>query len=122
MTDLKFYFDTNVSRDVSDRLHAAGVDVVRCEDVGMYDAKDVQHLEYATDENRVMVSHDQDFLRLDADWKANGKMHAGIFFLNDSLQGKVGPIYKALKEYVELVVEGAAVIETDIANQVKYIR
>ena len=68
-----------------------------------------------------MVSHDQDFLRLDQMWKADNKSHAGIFFLQQRLQGDIGFVVKTLIEYVDFIETGAATLETDIANQVQYI-
>jgi uncharacterized protein with PIN domain len=121
MAPLRFYFDTNVAKAAADQLRVRGVDVIRCEEVGMAAAKDIEHLQYATDNQRVLVSHDQDFLRLDQSWKATGKRHAGIFFLQQSLQGDVGFVLKALIEYADFVEAGAATLEADIIDQVQYI-
>ena len=118
---LRFYFDTNVPKAVADQLRVRGVDVIRCEEVGMTTAKDFQHLEYATTEGCAMVSHDYDFVGLDRNWHKADKTHMGIFLLHEELQGKVGPIFKALYEYVEWVEAGAATLEKDIINQVIYV-
>jgi predicted nuclease of predicted toxin-antitoxin system len=121
MSALKFYFDTHIAKAIADQLRVRGVDVIRCEEVGMAAAKDFQHLEYAAAAGRAIVSHDQDFLRLDGEWRAANKSHSGIFFLQEELQGKVGPIFNALQEYVEWVEAGAATLEKDVINQIIYI-
>ena len=58
-TPLKFYTDSHIQKAVADQLRAQGVDVVRCQDVGMADADDLPHLEYATEEGRVVVTNDK---------------------------------------------------------------
>jgi hypothetical protein len=47
MSVLKFYADTHIDKDVAIQLRKKGVDVVRCEDVGMAEADDEAHLDYA---------------------------------------------------------------------------
>ncbi len=122
MTDkLNFYFDTHIANAVSDQLRLRGVEVVRCEDVGMADASDLEHLEYATAKGLAVVSHDQDFLILDAQWQDKGRSHAGIFHIQPWLQGSTGQIVKELFSYYEMIKEGAGSIEADITNQVLFI-
>lgn len=41
---LQLYADTNIAKAVTDGLNNRGVDVVRCEDVGMAEAEDSDHL------------------------------------------------------------------------------
>jgi predicted nuclease of predicted toxin-antitoxin system len=95
-----------------------GVDVIRCEEVGLARASDVRHLTYATEDERAVVTHDRDFLRLDSAWRAEGKP---IFFIQPHLQGNIGAVVKALYTFYQLIEEEAGSIEGDIANQVQYI-
>jgi predicted nuclease of predicted toxin-antitoxin system len=60
---LKFYLDTHISKQVALQLRQKGVDVVRCEEVGIAAADDEAHLEYAATEGRILISADQDFTR-----------------------------------------------------------
>lgn len=121
---LKFYTDTHIAKAVAIQLRIRGVDIVRCEEVGLAEANDITHLEYATSQGRAMVSRDADFLRHHVEWQARGRRHGGIFFVQDHLQGEraVGVIVHILYDYYELVSGGAATVEQDIANQVIYIR
>lgn len=121
---IKYYLDTHISKAVALQLRSKGVDVVRCEEVGMAEADDLEHLEYATLHGRVVVSHDEDFLRKDKEWKEQGKRHAGIMSNAHNLQGKehVGRIINELLEYDELIRIGAGTLEEDIANRVIFIR
>jgi predicted nuclease of predicted toxin-antitoxin system len=92
---LKFYFDTHIARVVAEQRRARGVDVVRCEEVGMAQASDKEHLEYATEQGRIMVSQDEDYARLDAYWRQAGRTHAGIM--------KVSPDYQAEAQISHMV-------------------
>lgn len=120
---LKFYTDKHIPKSVALQLRSRGVDVVRCEEVGLAQADDETHLRYATQQNRAVVTRDTDFLRLHSQWMQQGNQHSGIMFLHDYLQGEgsVGPIVKELFSYYELVMGSAATIEKDVANQVIYV-
>jgi hypothetical protein len=123
LTPLKFYTDSHIAKAVAEQLRAKGVDVVRCEEVGMARAKDHEHLSYATREGRAMVTQDKDFLRLNAEWQAAHKPHAGIMYCLPHLKGPkgIGPIVKTCFDYYELIAGGAGTIDTDIANQLIYV-
>ncbi len=87
----------------------------------MAEVDDTAHLEYATAHGRVMMTHDQDFLRLASEWRTQDKSHGGIFYIQQYLQGNIGQLVKYVLEYNEFVELGAATVEADIANQVIYI-
>ncbi|MBL8164852.1 MAG: DUF5615 family PIN-like protein [Anaerolineae bacterium] len=61
MSTVKFYFDTHIPKAVAIQLRARGVIVIRCEEVGLAEVDDTEHLEYATAEGLTLVSHDRDF-------------------------------------------------------------
>jgi hypothetical protein len=120
---IKFYTDTHMTKALAIQLRQAGVDVLRCEEISMASASDLAHLEYATGENRVVITHDGDFLALDKQWQAEGKAHAGIMYCLPHLQGAVG-IGRILKECLDLhdlISGGAGTIEDDIANHIIYV-
>lgn len=123
-TPLRFYADTHIPKAVTLQLRSRGVDIVRCEEVGLAEADDLTHLGYATQQGRALVSRDTDFLRHHSEWMSANKQHGGIFFVQDHLQGEkaVGVIVRTLYDYFELIAGGAATVEQDIANQVIYIR
>jgi hypothetical protein len=120
---VRFYTDAHVAKAVAEQLREKGVDVVRCQDVGLADADDSAHLEYATREGRILITHDQDFLRLHKEWQTRNQPHAGIMFCLPHLQGlqNVGPIIKMCLDYHELITNGAGTVEEDIANQVIFV-
>jgi predicted nuclease of predicted toxin-antitoxin system len=121
---LKFYFDTHIAKQVALQLRNKGVDVVRCEEVSMAEASDLEHLEYAVKEDRVLVSMDEDFHQLHIQWLAEDKHHTGIFWILQRVgRGKtaLGIMVKELSEYHQLVEQGAGSVERDFHNQIFYI-
>jgi hypothetical protein len=120
--ELRFYTDTHISKQVALQLKRHGVDVVRCVEVGMAEADDEAHLSYAARMDRILITADQDFLRLHAQWSIVGQAHSGIFFCQNHLQGTsgVGVIVKACLFYWEAIEIGAAG-KDEIRNAVVYL-
>jgi predicted nuclease of predicted toxin-antitoxin system len=58
--------DEHVAKAVTEGLRRRGVDVVTVQELGLQAAEDQQHLQRATQEGRVVVTQDTDFLRLHA--------------------------------------------------------
>ncbi len=121
---LRFYFDTHIAKVAALQLRAKGVDVLRCEDVGMTEASDKAHLIYATEHERIMVSQDEDFPILDARWKAQDKRHMGIFKIPPTLKGMalISAVVNELIFYDEAATVGAIDYLTEIENTVVYLR
>lgn len=119
---LKFYFDTHIAKAAATQLRKKGVDVVRCEEVGLAQASDEEHLQYAADNGRVMVSQDEDFLALDAQWQQADRSHAGIMKVSRQYQGdaQVSHIVQGIAFYVE-AEHANAVNYVEIANHVIYL-
>ncbi len=119
----RFYTDRHIPKAVTSQLQKRGVDIVRCEDVGLSNADDFTHLEYATAEGRVVVSHDTDFVRLHHEWQSEGKKHAGILFCLSHLQGEagIGTIVSEVMMYHELIAGGAGSVESDLVNKLIFV-
>ena len=73
---VKFYTDEHVARAVARGLRERGVDVLTAVEAGLLSATDEQHLQRAGQDSRVVVTQDDDFLRL----HAAGIQHAGIAY------------------------------------------
>ncbi len=121
---LRFYADTHIAKQVAVQLRKRGVDIVRCEEVGMAEASDDEHLEYATQEGRALISIDTDFRGKHIDWLMAEKSHAGIFAISEQLQGEggIGTIVRELFEYHQLIENGAASWTDDVQNQIIFVR
>ena len=122
-TELRFYTDTHIARAVARQLRERGIDVVRCEEVGLASASDIEHLEYATREHRTIITNDDDFLLLDRLWRREGKRHAGIMYCLPHVQGiaAIGRIVNECADLHVLILNGAGSVEADIENQIIYV-
>jgi hypothetical protein len=75
-TGIKYYADEHIPKAVIRGLCNRGIDVLSIPESGLLGASDDVHLEKARDENRVIITQDDDFLRL----HASGKEHSGIVY------------------------------------------
>ena len=73
---IRFHLDENVSNAVASALRRRGVDVTTAAEAGLLGTDDRDHLRFADSQNRVVVTHDDDFTRIHAD----GAGHAGICY------------------------------------------
>jgi len=63
-------------------LRARGVDVITALDAGMIERKDEEHLNYATEQGRVLCTFNVgDFYRLHTDYVSRGETHAGMILM-----------------------------------------
>ena len=76
MSKIRYYTDEHVAKAVIRGLRQRGVDVLTTPEAGKLHASDEEHLEFASAEQRVMFTQDDDFLKL----VALGDSHAGIVY------------------------------------------
>jgi predicted nuclease of predicted toxin-antitoxin system len=73
---VKFYLDEHIPKGVVEGLRRRGLDVLTVQEAGRWGDSDERQLAFAAREARVLVTFDDDFLRLDA----AGISHIGIVF------------------------------------------
>ena len=73
---MRFHLDEHVPRALAVALRMHGHDVTTAPDVGLLEAEDDLHVEHALREGQVIITHDRDYLALDA----AGVVHAGIAY------------------------------------------
>lgn len=76
MSQVRYYVDEHIARAVVNGLRRRGIDVVMPAETAMRGRSDPDQLAFATANGRIIVTKDQDFLRL----HAAGEEHAGIVF------------------------------------------
>lgn len=76
MAKIRFFTDEQVSKAVVMGLRRRGVDVMTVPEAGTLGAPDLEQLQKAQEKGRVIVTQDDDFLRL----AAAGKRHSGIVY------------------------------------------
>lgn len=65
MTDrIRFHLDEHLDPDIARALRRYGIDVTTTVEAGLRTQSDFAQLDFATREQRVLVTHDADFLRL----------------------------------------------------------
>jgi hypothetical protein len=73
---VRYYLDEHIDPAIGAGLRARGIDVLTTIESGHEQASDLEQLEFARGEHRVIVTRDSDFLAL----AAQGIEHAGIVF------------------------------------------
>jgi hypothetical protein len=107
---IRFHLDEQVDVAIARALRRYGVDVTTTVEAGLRAASDKEQLAYARREQRVLVTHDADFLRLataDSD-------HAGIAFCPRTGRS-IGDIIRSLLLIHELLTP------EEIARRVEYL-
>lgn len=89
----------------------------------MATAKDFEHLERATSEERMVITNDRDFPDLHKRWLEENKHHEGIIYCLPHVQGEgaIGVIVQFCVGLHELIEGGAGTIDNDIANQIFFV-
>jgi hypothetical protein len=78
---LGLYFDQHVPGPIAAGLRRQGIDVITTEQDGRKSLEDESLFERATALGRVMVTNDDDFLRIAAAWMAEGRHFAGLVYI-----------------------------------------
>jgi len=80
---IRLYMDEDtMDQALVQALRARNVDVITALDAGMIEREDAEHLDYATEQGRVLCSFNvKDFYRLHSDYVAQGRPHAGILLM-----------------------------------------
>jgi predicted nuclease of predicted toxin-antitoxin system len=73
---MRFHLDEHVPSALATALRLRGYDVTTAADSGLIAADDESHVDHAVRENRVIVTHDRDYLSL----RVRGAAHGGILY------------------------------------------
>lgn len=111
---IQFYFDVHVHDVVHQALINKGVSILRAQDDGMGEAIDEELLERATELDRVLVTHDKDFLIIARNYQEWQKFFYGIIFSR--------PLQITIKNLLDdlLLISQAAKAE-ELHNLVTYL-
>ncbi len=107
---MKFYLDEHIPKGVVEGLRRRGVDILTVQEADRSGESDEKHLAFAAREGRVIVTFDDDFLRLDA----TGVPHTGIVFFQTGR--------RTVGELIESLMLIANVIEpNEMKNHIEFI-
>ena len=73
---IRFHLDEHISAHIAAGLRRRNIDVTTAADAGLIGSSDAVHLAFASSSGRVVVTQDDDFLRL----HSQGAPHAGIAY------------------------------------------
>jgi predicted nuclease of predicted toxin-antitoxin system len=73
---IRFHLDEHISGHIAGGLRRRNIEVTTMAEAGLIGATDMAHLEFAASSGRVVVTQDDDFLRL----HVQGATHAGIAY------------------------------------------
>ncbi len=88
---IRFHLDESIANAVANGLRRRGINVTTAKDAGLIGATDEEHLAFALAHERVVVSHDNDFLKLDH----ARRPHAGIAYCHQQARS-IGELVLAL--------------------------
>ncbi len=95
-TRLRFHLDEQVDSAIAIGLRRQGIDVTTTVEAGLRTQLDEAHLEFAWQEQRVIVTHDDDFLRI----ASRTSEHPGIAYCKQRTRS-IGEIIRRLIEIYE---------------------
>ncbi len=95
---IRFHLDENISNAVAKGLSRRGIDVTTTATEDLIGASDQEQLAFALSQGRVLVTQDDDFLRL----HQSGKLHSGIAYCKKASRS-TGEIIQALSLIWECV-------------------
>jgi predicted nuclease of predicted toxin-antitoxin system len=87
---IRFHLDESMPNAVADGLRRRGFEATTSAGAGLISATDPEQIAFALREARLLITRDQDFLRLNA----QGIEHAGIVFWTE--RRTVGQLIRAL--------------------------
>ncbi|MDX2075798.1 MAG: DUF5615 family PIN-like protein [bacterium] len=99
---ITFYTDANIDKQVAIQLRKYGIPVIRCQDVGMDNATDEEHLAYASANQLTLVTKDSDFRALHYQCLSEERIHYGIFLCSNCQVEATGRIIKECITYFQL--------------------
>ena len=106
---IRFHLDEHVDPAIAIALRRAGIDVTTTIEAGLRTKNDEAHLQFARSEGRVIVTRDQDFLRL----VSGGSDHSGIVFYTAN---------QSIREIIEgLILIYEVMLPAEMVGSIEYL-
>ncbi len=77
-----FYADANFHRAITTGLKQRGIDVRTAQEDRADHLSDPDLLSRATEQGRVLLTHDTDFLSIGVEWQQRGQAFCGVLFVS----------------------------------------
>lgn len=102
MSKIKIYADESVNVTIVEGLRRRGIEAHTARDTGNLGLSDERQLIYARENKLVILTHDADFLRIAAQWSAEGKEHCGIIYWHQQ-NFSIGECIRRLKLIADIL-------------------
>jgi predicted nuclease of predicted toxin-antitoxin system len=107
---ISFHLDESVNNAIAIGLRQRGIDVTTSREAGLISASDEDQIQHTHNHNRVLITHDDDFLRL----HHQGFQHAGIAYCR--------PQHRSIGQILQSLVALWRTYETeDLRNEVVFL-
>ena len=100
---LKLYLDENIPPLLAQQLRRRGFDVFSAHEVKMLGKDDEERLEYASQNGRVLLTFDTDFVSLAVRWLSDGKHHSGVVISKELKGQQMGELVKLCSRFLSQV-------------------
>ncbi len=107
---LRFHLDEHIDPAIADGLRRRGIDATTAEGAGLRGSPDEEQIAFALTQYRVIVTQDQDFLRIHNE----GVTHAGIAFSQHGLRS-LGQLLRSL------ILLNDCLVPEDMMNHVEFL-
>jgi len=107
---IKFHLDESVSNAIALGLRRRGINVTTTSETGLIGASDIEQIAFALSENRILITHDDDFVIL----HNSGIIHAGITYC-DQKRRSIGEMINTL------VLIWETLEPEDMKNQLEFL-
>jgi predicted nuclease of predicted toxin-antitoxin system len=107
---IRFHLDKHIDPAIANGLRRRGIDVTTTADVGLQGTTDEEHLAFARAERRIIVTHDDDYLRL----HQRGISHAGIAYCRQQTRS-IGEMLRTL------ILIWAVLTPEEMENHVEFL-
>lgn len=123
MNEFKLLADEHIAGAVIDAIKGHGIEIKTVRDILTEGTPDPELLEFAYENDYILLTHDEHITRHVVARREEGKEHGGIFIAGHHLQGKggIGRIVTVIVEYNDFIQGGAATVQDDIYNQIIYL-
>ena len=111
---ISIYTNESVPVAIAEGLKRRGVDARSCRDMGNYGLTDEQQLEYARENNLVMFTHDDDFLKLSAKYMAQAREHSGLIYAHQR-DYNIGECIRRIKLIVDIL------LPSEMKNHIEFL-
>jgi predicted nuclease of predicted toxin-antitoxin system len=99
----KLYLDENIPPLLAQQLRRRGFDVSSAHEVEMLGKSDEEQLKYATQNGRILLTFDTDFVSLAIRWLAEGKRHNGIVISSEYKIGQIDELVRLCSGFLSQI-------------------